>query len=191
NCFKILDLQYWWHCVAGGTRVRMADGSEAPIETLDDHSVVVSGAGNDTAAVIATSRAPHHDNDGRDPAIRLRTAGGHELVLSARHAVATPGGVVAARDLKAGDPVLTADGPQPLDAAEPERYDGIVYNLRVEPSGGREYGSYIANGIVVGDHLAQAAQFHARRHNPDFVLATLPQSHHQDWLSALADATAR
>lgn len=190
NCFKILDLQYWWHCVAEGTRITLADGSEAPVETLDNRASVRSGPGA-AAPVIATSRAPHHDNDGRDPAIRLRTAGGHELVLTSGHAVATPGGVVAARDLAPGQEVLTADGPRALESADPVPYDGLVYNLRVEPAGGTEYGSYLANGIVVGDHLAQAAQFHARRHDPERVLATLPASHHQDWRSALEDATAR
>jgi hypothetical protein len=186
NCQKILDLQYWWHCLAEGTLVTLDDGSEAPIETLDNRSVVAGGA-----AVIATSRAPHHDNEGRDDAVRLRTEGGRQLLLTAGHAVVTPQGVVAARDLRAGMQVLTAGGPETVESAEPTPHEGLVYNLRVEPSEGRAFGAYLANGILVGDHLAQAAQYHARRHDPDRVLPTLPQTHHQDWRSALADATAR
>ena len=189
NCTLIPPLQYWWHCVAEGTRVTLADGTEAPIESLDNTMSVRSGGG--AATVIATSRAPHHDNAGHDPALRLRTAGGHELVLTSGHAVVTPGGVVPARDLAPGDPVLTADGTQAVASVEPVPLEGLVWNLRVEPAEGRAFGSYLANGIEVGDHLAQAAQFHARRHDPARVLATLPASHHQDWRSALADAAAR
>lgn len=190
NCQKIPDLQYWWHCVAEGTRITLADGSEAPIETLDNRSVVRGGPAGEPAAVIATSRAVHHDDDGRDAAVRLRTAGGRELLLTADHPVATPAGVVSARDLRAGMEVMTAGGAEALDAAEPADLAGLVYNLRVEPAGGRPFGAYLANGILVGDHLAQAAQHQARRHDPDRVLPTLPASHHQDWRSALADATA-
>lgn len=190
NCTVIKDLQYWWHCVAEGTLVRLADGSEAPIETLDNQSVVHSGAGPEPAPVIATSRAPHHDYNGRDRALKLRTNGGHELVLSAGHAVVTPAGLVTARDLRAGDTVLTASGPDTLAACDTVAYEGLVYNLRVTETGGREFGAYLANGIAVGDHLAQAAQYRARRHSPQHVLPTLPATHHQDYLSALADATA-
>lgn len=191
NCTKVRNIRFWWHCLGAGTRVALADGREVPIEEIDNTVTVRTGQGGGTGAVQATSRAPHHDAGGRAPALRLRTEGGRELLLSDGHPVVTPQGPVAARDLAPGDTVLTDGGEDRVASCEPEAYEGTVYNLKLAEEDGRPFGSFVANGIVVGDHDAQAAHHHATRHDPDYVLARIPETHHQDWLSALQDATAR
>jgi hypothetical protein len=185
NCTTIPELTYWWHCLGPDTTVTLADGSQRPIREVDNACVVRLGDGKGDAAVEATSRAPH---GGGEPARRLRTEGGRSLLLSELHPVMTTRGPVAARDLAVGDEVLADGGADLVASCEREAYDGLVCNLKLVEDGSVR--SFLANGIAVGDHLAQAAHFHARRHDPDLVLPTLPESHHQDWLSALADATA-
>ena len=190
HCQKVRDLQYWWHCVGEDTAVTLADGTEAPIALVDNSATVRTGIGDACASVGATSRAHHTDNDGREPARRLVTEGGRSLLLSHLHPVITPDGPVAAVDLTAGSTVLTADGEDRVTSCEPEPYDGIVYNLQV-PEGHGGVGSFVANGIVVGDHDALGAHDRATRMDPDYMLPRLPESHHRDYLSALADSTAR
>lgn len=191
NCKTVPNIQYWWHCLAEGTRVTLADGSEAPIESLDN-TVAVRSRGGATLPVQATSRGLHDDELEPEPARRLTTEGGRTLVLSARHPVVTPEGLVAARDLAPGDRVETLDGTDAVAANDEAAYDGVMYNLNLGGvgEGGAEFGSFAANGVLVGDHTAQADLFHANRHDPERVLPTLPETHHQDFLSALADATA-
>jgi hypothetical protein len=182
NCFQIETLQYWWHCVAAGTLVTLANGSKVPVEAVDNTMRVRTGMGGDRA-VVATSRAPHPGT-----VRRVVTEGGRTLVLSLRHPVATPFGPVAAADLAPGSVVLSENGPDRVASATDEPYDGLVYNLKLEQGAG--YATYLAGGIAVGDHLAQAAYARQTRHDPSYMLPRLPQTHHQDYLSALADATA-
>jgi hypothetical protein len=190
NCTVIGDLEYVWHCLGEDTRVTLADGSELAIAELENSHSVRTGAGEESAAVEATYRAIHSDNAGREPARRLLTEGGRSLLLSTYHPVITPSGPVAAVDLSPGDVVLAAGGEDRVKSCAAEAYEGVVYNLQlVRGAGG--FGSFLANGIVVGDQVAQSDHVHALRHNAEYVLARLPESHHQDYLSALADATAR
>ncbi len=190
NCKQIENLEYVWHCLGADTLVTLADGSQRPIAELDNSVSVRTGDGDAIAAVQATYRAFHSDNEGREPALRLVTEGGRSLLLSSWHPVITPAGPVAARDLNAGDVVLSATGEDRVRTCTTESYEGLVCNLHVvEGVGG--YGSFLANDILVGDQLALAAHAQALRHDADYMLARLPESHHQDFLSALADATAR
>ena len=191
NCKQIEDLQYWWHCVAEGTVVTLADGSGAPVETLDN-SVSVKARGGATLPVQATLRGLHDDEVEPDPARRLETRGGRVLVLSAHHPVVTPQGLRPVWELEPGDEVETLDGTDVVVSSTEVEYDGVMYNLDLGGvgGGGPDYGSFAANGILVGDHTAQRDLFHAVRHDPERMLPTLPGTHHQDYLSALADATA-
>lgn len=189
NCKVIEDIQYWWHCVAEGTRVTLADGSQVTIDRVDN-TVSVRTAQGSACPVQATSRARHDASDALHPMIRLRMKGGRDVLLSDAHPVVTPDGLTAARDLKAGDTVVTDTGDDQIASAGPESYGGLVYNLLLAPGSGHDFGSYLANGIAVGDHGAQAAHDRAKRQDPKYMLARIPQSHHADWQSALADSKA-
>lgn len=187
NCQQIPDLQFWWHCVGADTKILLADGaSEAPIAEVDMSMSVRAGLGEATPAVAATTRAFHDDNGGLERCRRLVTEGGASLLLSGRHPVITPNGPVAAEDLGSGDRVLTANGSEAVASCAPEEYDGIVYDLAVPRDDG-EIGTFVANGIVVGDHYSLDAYDRKTRHDPEYMLPRLPESQHQDFLSAVAD----
>jgi hypothetical protein len=191
NCTIIPDIQFWWHCLGADTDVLLADGSSARIETIDGDSHVLSGIGDAAPVVTATTLAHHDDNAGREPMLRLTTDGGASLLASSSHPVITPDrGPVAARDLRPGDALLTADGAQSLTDSRPEPYNGrLVYNLQVPRDDG-EIGTFVANGIVVGDADAMAAHDHRTRHDPDYNLPRIPEGQRADWLSAVEDARA-
>lgn len=185
NCYKIPDLQYWWHCLAPGTPVTLEDGRTIPVEAVDNSMRVRTGTGG-VAAVEATSRGMHTSAQG--PMRRLTTRGGLGVVLSASHPVLTPGGLVPAEDVAVNSEILTEHGGEAVVGNEPLSYEGLVFNLKLVQDG--EPGTYLAGGIAVGDHVALAAQHRKLRHDADYVLSRIPETHHRDWMSALADATA-
>jgi hypothetical protein len=191
NCTVIPDLQFWWHCLGEDTTVLLADGGTAPIDAINNDNRVVSGIGDATPQVTATTRAYHDDNGGRDPMLRLKTEGGLSLLLSSHHPVITPErGPVAAEDLQAGDTVLTADGAQSIAGIEPEDYNNqLVFNLQVPRDDG-EIGTFVANGIIVGDVDAMTAHDDRMRHDADYNLPRIPEEQQKDWLSAVEDAQA-
>jgi hypothetical protein len=182
QCTKILDLQFWWHCVAAGTRVALETGEALAIERLDNTHRVRAGSGA-ALAVEATSRSRH-----TGAARRIETTCGRSVVVSRRHPVITAAGPVAACDLAPGDPVITAAGPSTVARCEPVDHDGLMCNLKLV-EGGERFGSFLANEIAVGDHVTLARHQAALRVDVDYQLARLPEEHHRDFLSALADRT--
>lgn len=185
NCHTIEDLQYWWHCVLAGTPITLADGATIPVEEVDNSMRVRTGSGG-VAAVEATSRGMHTAAQG--PLCRLTTSGGSSVVVSSRHPVLTMTGLVPAEDVAVGSEILTERGGEAVTANEALPHEGQVINLKLATDG--EPGTFLAGGIAVGDHVALAVQERNLRHDPGYVLPRLPESHHQDWMSALTDATA-
>lgn len=196
-CTTVGDLEFWWHCVAAGSAVTLADGSTLPIEQVDSNVRVRSGVGGDSLAVEATWHGQHHDYGGPlDGICRLVTEGGRELVLTAQHPVITPAGPVMALDLQPGAEVLSASGVDRVRSCEPIDHAGCFYSLKLADAGDRSTGrgllpeSFLANGIAVGDHDSLARYYEAARLDPDYMLARLPIDQHVDYLSALADIAA-
>jgi hypothetical protein len=197
QCTEIKDLQFWWHCLAAGTAVTLADGSTLPIEEVDNKVRVRTGLGDGSLAVEATWRGGHEDPDGTAGGVlRLVTDGGRELVLSGEHPVITPVGPVLAHDLRPGATVLSASGPEGVRSCEAIPHSGPLHSLKLGDQDDRAAGaglgfaSFLANGIAVGDHESLAKHYDATRHDADYMLARLPPEQHTDYLSALADIAA-
>jgi hypothetical protein len=110
--------------------------------------------------------------------------------------VITPAGPMAAMDLRPGDEVLTAEGSDVVKICEEVPYEGLLFNLVLVDKDDRTrgvspaFGSFIANGVVVGDFECQAAHFNALRHDLDYMRARLPEANHVDLESALVDIAA-
>ena len=155
---------FWWHCVAAGTQVTLADGSTVPIERVDNCMRVRTGHREGTLGVEATSLG-YHDDDGGvlSGVFELVTARGKTLTLTAFHPVATPLGPVAAKDLSRGAEVLAEDGVDAVSSCERISHEGLFFNLKLVNARDRAlgagllYSTYVANGIIVGDHLAMEA----------------------------------
>jgi hypothetical protein len=194
NCRTIGPIQFWWHCLAAGTQVRMQDGSDAPIETLDNTCRVRTGHGGDLA-VEATSRGPHLSTGAGGPAgvYRLQTESGRELVATGSHPIVTPVGMVALADLRVGQNVLSEDGLDVVASKEAVAHEGDFHNLKLgdesdrAAAGGAIVGTFLANGIAVGDHLAMKVHTEQRRRDLDFILPRLEPGVRLDYTSAVHD----
>ena len=186
NCVQILDLQFWWHCLAEGTEVTLADGSTKRIEDVDNTMRVRTRDGG-SLGVEATTRGSH-----RGEVVRLSTENDRTLVLTAGHPVATPDGLRRAADLAIGDQVLTADGVTTVVGLDPAESSGVFVNLKLIDEHDRArglagtVGTFLANGIVVGDYQSMTALHERNVHSLEYMLARLPERYHTDYASTLA-----
>jgi hypothetical protein len=190
-CFPlIVPIQFVWHCIEADAEITLADGSRQTIRELDNTVAVRRAAGDGQADVRATSRSYHDDLGGQDPLLRLVTMGGRSLILSSRHPVHTPGGAVTAGELAAGDDVVVEDGTDQVASCDRAEYGDYLCNLELAGDGGAAYEAFFANGIAVGDLHAERDAYEARRLDTEYMLARLPETHHQDFLSAIEDIRA-
>jgi hypothetical protein len=198
QCVTVPPLKFWWHCLAKGTRVTLADGTHALIEDLDNTRRVATGtAAPSTLSVEATSRGPHQADAGQvgpGAVYRLVTDQGHELVGTGMHVILTPDGARPLTDLVSGDLVMTDKGPSKISSCTAVSAEGMFYNLKLGDATDREEGldinaicTYVANGIVVGDHTAFRMTHRKNARDVVRVGATLPVDLALDYASAVAD----
>jgi hypothetical protein len=196
QCAKIPNLQFWWHCLAAGTMVTMADGSKLAIEKITNLMRVRTGHGEASIGVEATTGAFHAGNKAskRDNTVfEMVTEHGRSLQLSSEHPVVTPTGPVVAMDLKPGAAVLVAGGIDRVKTCRPIALGGFFYNLKLGNEQDRrngiltEIGTFLANDILVGDAPALLRHYKAKIHNLDYMKGRLPEALHKDYESALID----
>lgn len=156
NIGVVAPIQFVWGCVAAGTLVTLADGRRAPVEII--------GEGEQVATPDGGSLVVRRVSIGREtrPVARMVLADGRSVVLTDEHPVLTPAGARLAGELKAGETVLTADGPAILEAVEFAAYDGTVHNLDLAPAGvdpadlpDDAVTAFLAGGFAVGDNRMQ------------------------------------
>lgn len=189
NCVQIPSLQFWWHCLAEGTEITLADGSTLPIEQVDNTMRVRTRDGG-SLGVEATIRGSHGGG-----VVKL-TVGDQTLALTAGHPVATPDGLRRAGDLAPGDSVLVADGVAQVTGLAEVDSDAVFVNLKLIDEQDRanglagSVGTFLANGIVVGDIEAMTALHQRNVHSLEYMLARLPERYHADYASTLSTIAA-
>ena len=195
-CKPINNLMFWWHCLAEGTVVSLADGGSAPIESLDNTHRVKTGSYEGQLAVEATLRGTHEGKQshaGPNAVYHLRTSDGRELVATGAHPIMTPQGLTPIADLSAGQAVVVEGGTATVASCEAIDYSGNFYDLKLGDQQDRasgfhgSYGTYVANGIVVGDHDAMNVYKRGLRRNLDYMQARMPPALHTDSARALED----
>jgi hypothetical protein len=137
-------------CFLAGTMVRMADGSERPIEdvavgdavaTFDEASQAFTVG---TVAQLYPSTNNHH--------LALEFSGGRTIKVTRTHHFLTARGWVSAEELVAGD-VMTASDGELVTFIAGNRTPGLVevYNFNVEPTH-----TYLVRGLVVHNFEGKA-----------------------------------
>lgn len=182
----IKPLKFLWHCLAEGSLVTLADGSQLPIEKIDNsYSVMIDEEGN-SLPVLATTLARAKDNE----VLRIVTKTSDELILSKKHLVSCGTIMKRAEDLKVGEFIGTRNGQARIALIEHlTDHSGHLYNLelgydgRVPVNGS----TFFANDILVGDFQMQSHYGRNAHHDKDYVLAHLPNEWHLDYLSSLED----
>jgi hypothetical protein len=96
--------------------------------------------------------------------------------------------------LSAGDAVSTEKGTATVASCDAIDYEGEFYDLKLGDASDRAAGlkadaicTYVANGIVVGDHIALRVQRQARARDIAFMRPFLPSGFETDYASAIAD----
>lgn len=92
-------------CFPAGTMITMADGSEKPIEELAEGDEVIGydlNTGQACANLVLSTRRQHANK-----LIRIKLADGRELRATGDHKIFTKDGWKEAKDIKAGDSLLS------------------------------------------------------------------------------------
>jgi hypothetical protein len=105
--------------------------------------------------------------------------------------VVTQDGVVAARDLKVGDVVITDTGLRELVLVGRQRYDDEIFNLKLDGSEAEVTAgetTMYANGFLVGDarlqsHLTRQASARRTNRSAAETLEALPEAWQRDFLN--------
>lgn len=125
--------------------MRMADGSDRPIENLCVGDLLM-----DTQGFV---RIINIIKGTENTMWAVRTESGLELRYSEGHPILTDRGMVAIEKLRGDMKLIDAEGmPQAIVGIRKESYGGEVYNLATSFE---DYDEFIANGLVVGGQAAQ------------------------------------
>mmetsp|Transcript_28676 Transcript_28676/g.38238 ORF Transcript_28676/g.38238 Transcript_28676/m.38238 type:complete len:561 (+) Transcript_28676:93-1775(+) len=181
----IKPLVFLWHCVAEGTMITLADGSTKAIENVSNEDSVKINSKGDTMPVLATTLGKAQPGE----IYILNTANGDALTLSSKHLVITNNGAKQAQELKAGDLIQTQEGIDTVKSIEKGTFNGNLYNLELGEDGNvpEKGSSFFANGVSVGDFQMQSHYHRAKATDTDYILATLPEEWHADYMSHLED----
>jgi hypothetical protein len=187
---SIMPLEFIWHCLGEDTVVTMADGSTRTIPQIKALDEVLCGPRGTCPGWRRKRRkgtvSVTHNGLHFQKVYVLETECGKTLVASAEHVIFTPAGGVAARKLRPGMELLTAEGRTALKSVREEDGGGRnLWNLslgqapqihEVKP----DVGQFYANGILVGDARATRAMRYAQINDIDWVKAHVPESFHTD-----------
>ncbi len=193
NCTVIPNLYFWWHCLAEGTLVTLEDGTQKPIEEINETYRVKTGTDGKGLAVSATVLG-RHSSDGSDNQIfRLTTANGKTITGTQCHMVfMAPDKCRMISHLVEGDPILTDEGPSTVASNGPVEGDTMFYGLALgnldelaSDDFPKNMASYYGNGILCGDQFALRANVNAAHHDLEYMLPRIKKELHQDYTSAL------
>ncbi len=172
----IEPIAFIWHCLGEGSLVTMANGSTEPIENLLAGDMVQTNIQGDTAEVLWTTKGRHIGE-----VYQIIAENDTTIVASHNHLFITTDGPIAAEDLAVGKVLITTHGDVPIVAIEHiPNYDGMMYNLAVEEYQSTNVGTFIANGMEVGDINAQRVHRKALTRNKAWVKQQVPEYLHQD-----------
>ena len=140
NHIKIEYINWSWGCLSRNTRIRMADGSEKPIEDIHPGDCI---RGETFASIPVTDVSTKVE----DQLILLITESKNELLMTPKHPVKTEQGIRIAENLNVTNRICMENGTyEEIYWLVIERQSTEVYSLVLEHSD-----CFIANGILTGD----------------------------------------
>lgn len=192
NCTQIPNIHYWWHCLVKGTMVTLEDGTQKPIEEINEHCRVRSNDGQ-SYAVIATIQGTHASTPAGKEIYRLTTANGKTIVTTASHGVFIANNQCRlVSDLSAGDPIVTDEGMSTVETLEPISGDDMFYGLALgNPSeqAAKSFPTnnvgYYSNGVFSADQMTTHRVLRETHHDLDFRLPRIKAELRTDYASAV------
>lgn len=191
NCTTIPIIFFWWHCLVKGTLVTLENGTQLPIEKLNETHRVKTLKGS--LAVAATVQGWRTSK--KNKIYKLTTANGKSITASAAHMVFTsPDKCRAVRHLVAGDPILTESGPSTVAFIEQINHENLFYGLALgnpaelaSPGFPTNLAGYYAGGILNGDQFTVRHHIKEANHDLNFILPKINPALHVDYASAIRD----
>lgn len=191
NCTTVLNISYTFHCVAAGTMITLEDGSELPVEKVNDHCRVLSTDGA-SYAVTATVQG-NHSSDDLDKIFRITTANQQEVVATGEHMLFTnKRGVTKVRHLAVGMEVITADGPSQVKSIEMIDHSGLFVGLiignpdeKAKDTFPENFAGYYSGGILSADQNSHKYNSKMQRLDTNFALKHIDEALHTDYTSAV------
>jgi hypothetical protein len=150
-----------YSCLAKGTLITMADGSQKPIDQILAGEMVLGAVAKNSSAVQPMRVMDVSIGVEALQMFRVTSADGREILMTETHPVSTSNkGIVWAKELAAGDRILTEHGSVLISKISEEQYNDNVYNLKLAPRADSKIaqGTYLgmfANGLLVGDLATQ------------------------------------
>jgi len=193
NVLQKIKLGY--SCLAKGTMITLADGSEIAIENIQKGDFVLGAIADKPGS--AEEMQVVDVSVGVEAIEMYRVYSGDESILMTEtHPVSTSNrGIIWAKELNPGDRILTEDGSMVITEIATEAYSDNVYNLKLAPKAGTSlqttsatnFGMF-ANGMLVGD-LATQDIFNYKDQNipktKEEILQQLPEKWKKDYLNSL------
>ncbi|WP_095156773.1 Hint domain-containing protein [Pseudomonas sp. Irchel 3E13] len=167
-------------CLAEGTPITLADGSQRAVEAFTGKGdETVKSADGKTSQVFGTTKGGEIH-----PMIRVKTNGGQNVLVTRTHPMILANGMpVQARSLRVGDVLLTVDGSAAVTSLTQENYTGKVHNLLTQRY--PNPGTYYAGGLLTGDANMQqslaSVQSRVPMRSPAEIRASLPKEWLQDF----------
>lgn len=147
NEIKAANLHFYWGCLAQGTKILMADGTEKEVQNISSGESILNGKGETvkvTGLVTGTEEYIY----------RTYTESGKLISASLLHPFAAKQGDLLLRDFNGMTMLKVKNGDQYVYEAVincyPEKYAGNVYSLELEDTGKEK--SIIADGFVTYDN---------------------------------------
>ena len=187
-----------YSCLARGTMITMADGSQKAIEEIVNGDLVLGSTAKNAKAqqsmrVIDTSVGVEAFK-----MFKVQTSDGNTILLTETHPVSTTNkGVVWAQELIVGDRVITENGSVLITKIKTEQYKDQVYNLKLGTLEGSriaegEHLGMFANNMLVGDLRTQDI-FNYKdqyiRESNEEKLQRMPEKWKTDFISSLKNSS--
>ncbi len=155
---KRFAMQFRWSCLAEGSKIVMADGTEKLIEQVELGDRVRSGAPGTSLSVVDITSGFESA-----PIVELESDNGSTLLVTQGHPFFDADGrALRADELKVGSAIKTSTGTTKITRLNRKPYAGKVYNLKLgteQQIEGLNVGAInmYANGLSVGDSRSQWA----------------------------------
>lgn len=141
------NLYFYWGCLAEGTKILMADGTEKEVQNISSGDLILNGRGE---AVTVTNLVTGTE----EYIYRTYTESGKLISASLLHPFAAEHGDLLLRDFDGTTMLKVKSGDQyvyeKVINCYPEKYAGNVYSLELENTGKEK--SIIADGFVTYDN---------------------------------------
>lgn len=147
NDIVCADLAFLWGCLAEGTKILMADGTEKEVQNIDAGESIINSKGE-------TVKVTNLITGTEEYIYRTYTESGRLISASLLHPFAAERGDLLLRDFDGKTMLKVKNGDQYVYEAVincyPEKYAGNVYSLELEDTGKEK--SIIADGFVTYDN---------------------------------------